>query len=251
MTFHWYGFLVGIAVVVGYSVTEHKAVQVGVPRAFLSRVLLILLLAGFIAARLWHLATDFPLYQGKSVLDMFAVWQGGMSIVGALGGASMTWYCLYLKWPAKRQSLIQILDALAWGLPVGQIIGRVANYVNHELFGVPTTVAWGIFVPFEHRPIEYQNASYFHPLFAYEMVCMLVFVGFLLYKKIKHAPLQPGQQFLCYILWYSTIRFFLDFLRIDVGTQSGLGYNQLVLIGVIVLASALYWNIYASRTAQK
>ncbi len=247
MMFHWYGLLVGMGVVAGYAVTEHKAIKAGVSPSFLTGVLMALIIAGFAGARVWHLVTDFSLYQNKSWLDMIAVWQGGMSIVGALGAASITWYMYYIVCPQSRASLKKILDALAWGLPVGQVIGRLANYVNNELFGIPTTAPWGITIPVEYRPIQYQTSSLFHPLFAYEMLCMLLFLCFLLLITKRVAVQPAGRLFLWYLQWYACVRFFLDFLRIEVGGSGVLGYNQFVFLGVLLVIGAFQWKKYASH----
>jgi phosphatidylglycerol---prolipoprotein diacylglyceryl transferase len=171
MTFHWYGFIVGLAVsVVVWGLDYHlQRSSNTVKYALSNRQLIALLLIILAGARLWHIATDWQLY-GQLSWQLLAVWQGGLSILGAIVAAVVgVWWLV----PMKSQRL-WLLDTLVLWLPIGQAVGRLANWVNQELYGLPTTVPWGIYINSDRRLPGYEFFDYYHPLFAYEAIGLLL-----------------------------------------------------------------------------
>ncbi|MCH7759094.1 prolipoprotein diacylglyceryl transferase, partial [Patescibacteria group bacterium] len=65
-------------------------------------------------------------------------------------------------------SFLFLTDLIVPGLILAQTIGRWGNYFNTELFGLPTTLPWGIPIPALLRPLEFLSEPYFHPTFLYE-----------------------------------------------------------------------------------
>ena len=129
------------------------------------------------------------------------------------------------------------IDLAALGLPLGQAIGRLGNWVNQELYGLPTTLPWGIYIAPENRVSGFEAYSHFHPLFAYEAAWMLLtyifFYGYL-YRQ-KKIQLGTGMYALGYLASYAVIRFSLDFLRINpwsVGILTVAQWISLVIFGV-------------------
>jgi phosphatidylglycerol:prolipoprotein diacylglycerol transferase len=250
MSFHWYGFIIGVAAVVGIWLSELRLRKYHIDEKKFEQTLWLAVVAGFIAARAWHVVTDFHLYH-DNLWAILYVWQGGLSIIGALLGAvSVVSIAAYVS--KDKQFLLQFLDIAVFGLPVAQAIGRVGNYSNQELYGLPTQLPWAIYIPLEKRPLNFLEVGYFHPLFAYEMVATALFAGivWLLEKKKYNLQIGSGRLALTYVLYYSVIRFLLDFLRIDSAVvYATLGINQLVLLFTITLVSILlvlrYKNAYA------
>lgn len=244
ISFHWYGFIVGVAVVSAFLVAEKYVLARGVPQKIFSKYALMTMLASFVGARAWHVLTDFQYYKEQDWRTIFFVWNGGMSIIGALlgGGFVLAIYALLVV--QERKYMCTYLDALAIALPVGQIIGRVANFVNGELMGPPTQLPWGIFIPEQNRPSQYVEFNTFHPLFAYEMIGLFIFLWLLVRIIQSHKKNRKMQGHLLglYVGWYSVLRFFLDFLRIErEPVFAGLGINQLVVL-CVGLATGLWWH---------
>ncbi len=76
------------------------------------------------------------------------------------------------------------LDAAGPAMLIGQAIGRIANFINQELYGPPTTLPWGIPISAEHRLPQFANlpaSTRFHPTFAYEMIWNLATARLLLW----------------------------------------------------------------------
>ena len=240
MQFHWYGFIVGLATLIGFLLAEKKALSIGISERFFSLGFFWTLVGGIIGARSWHVWTDFYLYR-DNLLDIFYVWQGGLSILGAIFGGFIGLY-LFLFFSKKLIKKNLFLDSVVFGFPVAQSIGRVANAINQELYGLPTDLPWKIFIPFEKRLAGFEEFSHFHPLFLYEG--LMVMIGWLIlvfFEKNKRWQLGSGKFFLWYLMYYGIIRFFLDFLRIDRSSvYFGLGVNQWSIL-CIELFLTYFW----------
>jgi phosphatidylglycerol:prolipoprotein diacylglycerol transferase len=174
---------------------------------------------------------------------IFQVWQGGLSIIGGILGGTIAAF-LYQK-IHHSIPVLKIFDLAVLGLPFAQAVGRLGNFVNQELYGFPTRLPWAIFIDPAHRYPLYQNEGFYHPLFAYEMIGLLL-LGGCLWQKEKHKEwlVGSGKYFFVYLLFYTFFRFCLDFLRIDKTLLSGtsLGLNQVVLLGVF-LSGIMWWKL--------
>jgi phosphatidylglycerol---prolipoprotein diacylglyceryl transferase len=195
---------------------------------------------------LWYFQNFFNLENGA-----IAIWSGGLHIFGAfLGGGLGAW--LYL-WRSKLR-VGPWLDIAAVALPLGQFVGRWANYVNQELYGTPTGVNWwGIPIESAYRVapfrslVEYPSDTLFHPLFLYEGLWSLgaFFVLLWLWDRYR-TRMVPGTIFLIYIAQYAFIRFMLEFIRveralIDVPGIGGVNTSQVVAGIAFVVAVALLY----------
>ena len=108
------------------------------------------------------------------------------------------------------------------GRPLGQAIGRIANFINQELYGPPTTLPWGLRIDAEHRIPPYNDlAAYpesvrFQPLFLYESLWNFVGFGLLFWISRRFEDrLRPGDLLLLYLIWYPAGRFMIEFVRTD------------------------------------
>lgn len=212
------------------------------------------LISGVITARLYHVWTDWPYYADQPGMALL-IWRGGLSIIGGGFGVALG-LLLWKQWerkhlrvlskimlqkssplPSPKPSItvLQLCDAVAFAAPFGQAIGRLGNYFNQELFGPPTTLPWGIFIDAAHRPTLFLAATHFHPLFAYEALAMLSFGSLLwLTAPVTRRAFGTGAFAASYVLFYTIIRFFLDFLRVEKSMIGGtlLSINQGMMIAV-------------------
>ena len=84
-----------------------------------------------------------------------------------LGGViGLVIYGWLKKWHSPQ--LLAWLDISIYGLPLAQAVGRLGNWFNYELYGRPTGLPWGIYVPESSRLVGFEDYAYYHPLFAYE-----------------------------------------------------------------------------------
>jgi phosphatidylglycerol:prolipoprotein diacylglycerol transferase len=260
LTFHLYGLIVGLAAATSITLVEKKAKSQGVTENDFWSLVIWIFVAGLLGARLWHVATDFHLYQ-HNLLDAIKIWQGGLSILGGVAGGILGLWG-WRQWRRQFSSLIsvnQALDLAVFGLPIGQAIGRWGNYVNQELYGLPSNLPWAIGIDRENRLPEFSQQETFHPLFAYEMLATGLFGAGLWWfdrrrQRLGRANLVgTGKYFWGYVWYYSVVRFGLDFWRVEkmVIDGLGLGLNQLILVGVVLVAAAMIFPQWLSWIKQQ
>jgi phosphatidylglycerol---prolipoprotein diacylglyceryl transferase len=193
---------------------------------------------GIIGARLYHVITDYQLFfgPGRSWVDMFKIWQGGLGIWGAVALGALG------AWIGSRRMGIRLgafADAAAPGIVLAQAIGRWGNYFNQELFGRPTTLPWGLEIDIAHRPDGYLSSLTFHPTFLYECL-WCVGVALVVIWADKRFTLGYGQAFYVYVIGYTIGRGWIEHLRIDPAHHiAGFRLNDWVSLGVCLLFVAL------------
>lgn len=151
-----------------------------------------------------------------------------------------------------KQRFLRLADVAAFGVPVGQAVGRWGNFVNQELYGLPTDLPWGIPISLERRVAGFEQYPYFHPLFLYESLWSLVTAFFLLgLYRLLGFKRGRGTYFVLYLFFYSLGRFFLEGLRIEPWRVFGVATAQIIagIIMVVVLTYLLIKrnNLYEKR----
>jgi prolipoprotein diacylglyceryl transferase len=180
------------------------------------------------------------------------IWEGGNALFGSLLGGAVG------VWIGCRQTGLRFgsfADALAPGLLVAQAIGRLGNYVNQELFGLPTTLPWGLEIRPDAPmfPADTPEGTLFHPLFLYEMIWNLIGVALLLtierrVERRNAALANPGpglrwgRMFGLYLIWYGLGRSWLEAIRIDPTSDAPLGVpaniwtsGLAIVLGIVVV----------------
>ena len=235
LALRYYGLFMALAIVAGYLLALGRAKRYGFTAEELDRLVLLLVICGFVGARLYHVASDLSFYLKHPAL-ILAVWRGGLSIFGALIGGIIA-LLIARRRQLRRVSLLVLLDWLTPSLLLGQIIGRFGNFFNYEIFGYPTSLPWKMFVPPAFRPAAFAGFSYFHPLFLYEALINAVILFVLL--RFWPAPRRSGRLFFAYLLLYNAGRFFLELYRTDSSYIFGgvLRLNSLTS-GILVLVGA-------------
>lgn len=229
-----YGFLIAIAIYVCIYLIEKR---INNPQTW--NVALAAIVSGIIGARLYHVL-DLWSYYSQNTFKVFYVWQGGLGIWGAvIGGLLGTTVYLSLKKLPKTYWL----DQIAAVLPIGQAIGRLGNYFNHENFGLPTNLPWKMAVPEQYIPLNYLENRYFHPLFAYEAILLVALFLFLQKTAAKH-PAGQGVELNFYLAGYGSIRFLIEFIKINPWTILGLNVAQLISGLAIVIATINLLKLY-------
>jgi prolipoprotein diacylglyceryl transferase len=171
---------------------------------------------------------------------VFAVWDGGLGIWGGIALA-----VLVGGWRVRRHgaSVGEFANAVAPALLVAQAIGRIGNYFNKELFGGPTSLPWGLYIPPNDRPPGYHAFSTFQPTFAYELIWNLLLAAFLVWLG-HHRKISPWGLFALYVTGYSAFRIFEESLRVDPSEHFlGLRLNMYVAIALTVAGAVWFWRI--------
>ncbi len=248
--FAYYGIILTFGAICAAILAAREARRRGQSTDLVWDGLIWLLIGGIIGARLWHVFTPTPsltqtgentLYYLTPPLDLIATRKGGLGIPGAIIGGGLA---LYLFTRRNKLSFGMWADIAAPALALGQAIGRWGNYINQEVYGLPTNLPWKIYIAPQNRILKYNNVAYYHPLFLYESLWNLANMIFLLWLSRRYADrLKPGDILLIYLVIYPIGRFFLEFLRVDSALVYGVNINQLVAAVVAVCSAAvLLWR---------
>jgi phosphatidylglycerol:prolipoprotein diacylglycerol transferase len=250
LALHWYGVIIVVAILASAWVAGRYVARHGQNSNTIWDMLLWVLIPALIGERLYYVFIQSP--RGPNGLgeylahpiEILEIWRGGLHIYGAFifGGIAIA---LYARW--RKLPLLIYLDAAGLALPLGQAIGRWANFINQELYGPPTTLPWGLRIDAAHRIPPYNNMALypesvrFQPLFLYESLAN--FIGFALIFWISRRfekRLRNGDLFLIYLIWYPLVRFCLEFLRTDSWFFSVLGvhFNVVHILSAITIITA-------------
>lgn len=236
-----YGLCIAIGILLAYWITRRRWEARGYDGSQISEILLWVVAAGVVGARVYHLFTGYSWDDG-GVLGIFRIWEGGLSIWGAILGGGIAVIVLAKR---KNLDLLALLDAIAPGLAVAQACGRWGNYFNQELFGKPTTLPWGLEIAPQYRPLGYEYAETFHPTFLYESLWCLAVAGIVVLLG-RAFRLRKGQSIAAYLFLYPLGRFFFENLRIDKSeVLFGLRFNAWV--AVLVAVFGLGWFLWLAR----
>jgi len=233
-----YGLLLAVGVVVGTLISERRWQRWGHERRDIGDIIVVVVIAGVVGARLYHVATDYQLFTHHWI-RVFEIWRGGLSIWGVIIGGALA---VIVMTRVRHIDTVGILDAMTAGLIVAQAIGRWGNYFNQELFGEPTRLPWGLEIDRAHRPAGYTQFTTFHPTFLYESLYLLIILGILLAVE-RRFVLRRGQSLALYLGLYTFGRFWFENLRIDPAhTIVGLRVNAWVsLLTCIGAAAGFVW----------
>jgi len=242
LAIHWYGIFIALGGVLAFNLIEKQAKKYKLSAKQLAEMSAYAIIGGILGARMWHVLTDWYLYE-NNLSEVFAIWRGGLSIFGAVAGGLVA---LAIYSHRSKVRFWKMSDLLIFGLPLGQIIGRLGNWVNGELYGLPTELPWKMFVAPENRLAGFETVSYYHPLFLYEIIFLCIFLATVWLKeknKNDYWQVGTGRLTLLFIGYYSFIRILLDSLRLDKATAFGtqIGINQLVC-AIALIATIIVWK---------
>lgn len=187
-----------------------------------------------------------------SPLDIFKVWQGGMAFHGALLGCGLAIW-LFARW--NNVSPLNAMDLCAAATPLGLLFGRLANFINGELWGRPTTAPWGMVFP-EARLIYPQIEPLpRHPSQLYE-AALEGLALFLLLRFMTHhrgALQTPGVTTGLFLAGYGLARSFCEIFRSPhVGHALNIGpFTAGMLYSFVMIALGLWFICAAAERARR
>jgi prolipoprotein diacylglyceryl transferase len=246
LVIHFYAlsYLVGIALAI--IITRRRWKAVGGDPDIVGDIALWSVPAGIIGGRIYFDITT-PMDIPHVWYGVFAVWDGGLGIWGGIALATVVGL-----WRLRRHGVnaAQFMDAVAPALLVAQGIGRIGNYFNKELFGRPTSLPWGLEIPFQYRvaggiPTKYLNAATFQPTFLYELIFDFAWAAVLVWLG-HHRRIKPPGLFALYVFGYSAYRIFEESLRIDSSVYFlGLRLNTYIASALALIG--LFWFLRSQR----
>ena len=171
-----------------------------------------LIVGVIIGGRIGYILFYNPTYYSNNLIDVFKIWQGGMSFHGGLLGIIIASIVYARK---NNQNPFCYLDLVSIVAPVGIFFGRIANFINSELYGIETNLPWAV------KFIQVDNILR-HPSQLYEAIFegAILFI-ILIYFRNKGMLKTPGLISGFFLIFYSLFRFIIEFLRVP---DEQLGY---------------------------
>ena len=189
----------------------------------LSSVMIGIILGG----RLGYCLFYSPSYYIQNPIEIAYVWQGGMSYHGGAIGALLGAFLFAKK---NKLNIYKAFDWVAMASTIGIFFGRLANFVNAELYGRITQVPWAMVFPGSDGQPR-------HPSQLYEAFGEGLILGLILWLYKRKNP-QPGRMMAVYLMGYGFIRFLIEYTRepnAHIGLWMGLSRGQLLCVLMMIL----------------
>lgn len=247
LAIHWYGLTYlaafGLFMWLGHLRLRHPAFAgAGVLQPWVKRdvedILFLGVLGVVAGGRLGYCLFYKPAYYLQNPLEVFAVWQGGMSFHGGMLGvaAAMLWFA-----HSRKRPFLHVMDFVAPCVPTGLAAGRLGNFINGELWGrvADPSLPWGMI---------FRGAGDLprHPSQAYQFLMegVLLFVLLWIYSKKKRPT---GQVTAAFLFGYGVFRFIAEFFRepdAHLGILSlGMSMGQWLCVPMILGGAGLWlWS---------
>ncbi len=162
-----------------------------------------LIIGIIVGGRLGYVFFYNPVFYFENTLEIFKLWNGGMSFHGGLFGVILSTY-IFSK--AKDLDYRIYFDTISCVAPIGIFLGRIANFINSELYGIPTEKPWGIIFPKVDNILRHPSQIYEALL---EGVLLFIILNFILVKKI----FSPGTLSLLFLILYGIFRIISEQFR--------------------------------------
>lgn len=247
----WYSLAYLAGIFIGYWYLLKLIKQPGAPmaRRHADDMVFYAALGIILGGRLGYVLFYNLSYYLQNPVDILKLWDGGMSFHGGVIGTTLG--ILYLSWKEKLPWL-RLHDYVACCVPFGLFFGRLANFVNHELWGAPTNVPWAVRFPEAIAGLQALGPPR-HPTQIYEAllegVLLFVILWWMFWKT--EARYQPGKLVGAFIFFYGIFRFGIEFVRepdaqlVEFAQATGLHMGQWLSLPMILL------GLYLMLTAKK
>ena len=233
LTIHFYGLIIAVGMLLAVLYASKRSKEFGLKEDDLIDGVLWVAPFAIICARLYYCIFEWDQYASNPISILY-IWNGGLAIYGGVLGAviGLSVFCKVRKIKATA-----MMDVVALGLLIGQLVGRWGNFMNREAFGAPTDS----FLRMGLYNTATGAVEYYHPTFLYESLWN--FVGFLLLHFLSKKRKYDGQVALGYVAWYGLGRAFIEGLRMDSLYWGPFRVSQ-VLAGIscVVAVAVLLWQ---------
>ncbi|QHE53555.1 prolipoprotein diacylglyceryl transferase [Pontibacillus sp. HMF3514] len=238
-TIYWYGVIIATGAYLGLWLAMRESQRLGLKKDIFVDLVVFAIPAAIICARIYYVIFEWDRYKNGSLIDILAIWEGGIAIHGALIGAVIT-ALIFAK--VRNISFWQLADIAAPSIILGQAIGRWGNFMNQEAHG------YAVSEEFYNNYMQYLpdfivqqmciDGIMYHPTFLYESLWNILGFAFLLILR-RFNP-RRGELFLSYVIWYSFGRYFIEAMRTDsLYIIANLRTAQVISIVLIILAAGL------------
>ncbi len=236
---HWYGVMYAISFLVGLYLLPRMVslARLEVNTRDREAIFLAAFLGVILGGRLGFVVFYGGSYFVSHPLEVFAVWKGGMSSHGGFVGVILA--LAFVAW-RKHIDIFRLGDAVVVPVAIGLALGRFGNFINGELYGVATSMPWGMYFP--------GAEGLRHPTQIYAVLkdLCIALVCFVHLQRIM--AVRPGQTAAIFLILYSILRFIVEIYREQpYGFVAVLGYQlsrgQLLTIPILTAGLVMYFYV--------
>tara|TARA_B100000161_G_scaffold263533_1_gene235074 strand:+ start:67 stop:849 length:783 start_codon:yes stop_codon:yes gene_type:complete len=208
----WYSLAYVIGILFGWFLSKRIFIKDPLLKEKFDDYITYLIIGIIIGGRLGYVLLYNPNYYLNNLIDIFKIWQGGMSFHGGLVGV-IAMSVLFAK--KNGQDSYIYLDVVSIVAPIGIFFGRISNFINSELYGIETNLPWAV------KFIQVDNL-YRHPSQLYEAIFegLILFIVLIYFRKKGFMKI-PGLISGLFLIFYSFFRFIIEFVRVP---DEQLGY---------------------------
>ena len=236
---YFYGVIIALGFILAALYCAKRAKEFGLSSDELYELVIWLIPTCIIGARLYYVLFKLDYFIANPD-KIFALRDGGLAIYGGI----IAGIIVGIIWcRAKKIRVFAVADLTAFGLLIGQSVGRWGNFINREAFGAQTEI-------FCRMGLTYPGASetyYVHPTFLYESLWNLIGLVILHIWSKKGKRKYDGQAFLMYVCWYGIGRAWIEGLRQDSLYISGTDIRVSQLLALCSAIVAVGIMIYVAR----
>ena len=237
----WYGLMFALGFWLGTNIVAKMFRHEGAPESWLGTLLLWVVGATVVGARLGHVFFYQWDYYSQHPEKIIAFWEGGLASHG--GTIAIIIAVFLFSWITTKRSPLWTFDRLVIPIALVGAMIRVGNLMNSEIYGYPTSMPWGfIFVRGQEWP-----GMPCHPTQLYEAFAYLALFGLLMWMYWKrNAECRPGLIFGVFLTWLFTARFIIEFVKNpQVPFEQGMTLNMGQLLSVPFILIGVGLIIYA------
>ena len=236
----WYGLLFAVGFLFGYNHGEKMFKHENIDLKWLESLFIYLIVATVIGARLGHVFFYGWDYYSQHPIEILYVWQGGLASHGGVLGIIIAMIIWSMK--VSKRNLLWVLDRVVVPSVLVAALIRLGNLMNSEIYGIPTTLPWGVIFERNHETVAK------HPTQIYESLSYLFTFGVLLYMywKTKAKDYQGLLVGVFFVLVFGA-RFFIEFIKeVQEPFETGMSLNMgqwlsitFVLTGITLIILAI------------
>lgn len=244
VTIYWYGVIIATGAALGLWLATKEADRLNLNKDLIVDFMIFAVPVAILSARIYYVTFEWGNYAEGPFWRIFAVWEGGIAIHGAIIGGVLT-AIVFCR--IKKKSFWQLADIIAPSLILGQAFGRWGNFMNQEAHGGPLSdglFLYDILPDFIINQMTINGVTY-HPTFLYESIWnILIFI--LLIVLRRYNPFR-GEVFITYLIGYSVGRYFIEGMRTDSLYIVG-NLRTAQIISIILVLVSIILIVYRRKT---
>lgn len=205
-----------------------------------------------LGGRLGYVLFYNPSFYWANPIETLYLWKGGMAFHGALLGSGIA---LWLFARRHNANFLSVVDLPSAAVPLGLVFGRLANFINGELFGRPTDVSWGMVFPQAAAQYPSIEPTPRHPSQLYEAALegVLLFIIIRILTHTFSAFKSPGMVTGSFLIGYACARSFCELFRQfdPLHALSVSGLTPGIVYSIPMLLLGLWFVVHAKQAQQK